>query len=151
MMELKWSFNLQNISNDIIYMLLEEAQILYHSLKRILKEFYNMWVYCVGSMARREKNVEDIDLITADPILGTNMKYIRFKYSGVYVDIWRINDVKFAKCIRSFNKIDSIVLRSIAKKRGYKLNDDGLFFGDKRIDVKNKRDLLRILGIHHIK
>jgi len=36
------------------------------------------------------------------------------------------------------------------KKRGYKLNDDGLFFGDKQIDVKNKRDLLRILGIHHI-
>ena len=151
MMELKWSFNLQNISNDIIDMLLEEAQILYHSLKRILKQFYNMRVYCVGSMARREKNVDDIDLITADPILGTHMKYVRFKYEGVYVDIWRINDVQFAKCIRSFNKTDSIALRSIAKKRGYKLNDDGLFFGDKRIEVKNKRDLLRILGIHHIK
>ena len=106
----------KNISNEIIYMLLEEAQILYHSLKRILKDFYNMRVYCVGSMARHEKNVDDIDLITADPILGTNMKYIRFKYSGIYVNIWRINDVQFAKCMRSFNKIDSIVLRSIAKK-----------------------------------
>ena len=79
MMELKWLFSLQNISNDIIYMLLEEAQILYHSLKRILKQFYNMRVYCVGSMARREKNVDDIDLITADPILGTTMKYVHFK------------------------------------------------------------------------
>jgi len=76
---------------------------------------------------------------------------MRTRHDNIDIDIWRINDVKFTKCIRSFNKTDSIALRSIAKKRGYKLNDDGLFFGDKRIEVKNKRDLLRILGIHHIK
>ena len=76
---------------------------------------------------------------------------MRFTYGDMDIDIWRINDVQFARCMRSFNKIDSIVLRSVAKKRGYKLNGKGLFFGDKRIDVKNKRDLLRILSIHHIR
>ena len=127
-----------------------EAFLLYHDIKRYLKQDWHMRVYCVGSLARHENEINDIDLITADPLFGTNKKYMRFTYGDMDIDIWRINDVQFARCMRSFNKIDSIVLRSVAKKRGYKLNDDGLFFGDKQIDVKNKRDLLRILGIHHI-
>jgi len=53
--------------------------------------------------------------------------------------------------MRSFNKRDSIVLRAVAKNKGYNLNNDGLFANGKRIDVKNKRDLLRILEVHHIK
>ena len=132
-------------------MLLEDALILYHDLKRFLKQYYKMRVYCVLSLARHENDIGDIDLITPDPLFGTDKKYMRTRHDNIDIDIWRINDVKFTKCMRSFNKTDSIALRSIAKKRGYKLNDDGLFFGDKRIEVKNKRDLLRILGIHHIK
>jgi len=133
-------------------MLLDEALILYHDLRNRLKKYSGMRVYCVGSSARHEKEINNIDLITPDPLFGDpDKKYIQIKHGDTNIDIWRINDIKFAKFMHSFNKQDSIVLRAVAKKRGYKLNDKGLYFGNKRIDVKNKRDLLRILGIHHIK
>ena len=75
-----------------------------------------MRVYCVGSLARHEKDIGDIDLITPDPLFGTDKKYMRTRHDNIDIDIWRINDVKFTKCIRSFDKTDSIALRSIAKK-----------------------------------
>ena len=67
------------------------------------------------------------------------------------INIWRTNDVKFTKIMRTFSKNDNIVIRSVAKHRGYLLNDYGLFKNNVKIPIFNKKKLLKILNIHHIK
>ena len=129
----------------------QDALILYRELKNYLKRVYNMNVTMVRSLKRKENDIHDIDLLTSDNLFNTNRSFIQFKYNDINVDIWRSKNIKFAKIMRSFNKRDSIVLRAIAKNKGYMLNNDGLFINNKRIDVKNKRVLLRILEVHHIK
>ena len=129
----------------------QKALILYRELKNYLKRVYNMNVTMVGSLKRKEDDIHDIDLLTSDKLFNTNRSFIQFKYNDINVDIWLSKNIKFAKIMRSFNKRDSIVLRAVAKNKGYNLNNDGLFANGKRIDVKNKRELLRILEVHHIK
>ena len=53
--------------------------------------------------------------------------------------------------MRTFDKNDNIVIRSVAKHRGYLLNDNGLFKNGIKIPISNKKKLLKILNIHHIK
>ena len=57
-------------------MLLDETLILYHDLRNRLKKYSGMRVYCVGSLARHEKEINDIDLITPDPLFGDPDKNI---------------------------------------------------------------------------
>lgn len=41
-------------------------------------------------------------------------------------------------------------IRTIAKKKGYKLSEKGLFKGDRKIKIKNEKDIFRILNIPYV-
>ena len=117
-----------------------------------LENEYDMKCYIVGSIRRKERNVHDIDLITSDKLIDDdNKKFIKFIYKSIPVNIWRTDDIQFTRIMRTFDKNDNIVIRSVAKHRGYLLNDYGLFKNGIKIPISNKKKLLTMLNIHHIK
>ena len=117
-----------------------------------LEKEYDMKCYIVGSIRRKEHIVHDIDLITSDKLIDDdNKKFIKFIYKSIPVNIWRTDDIQFTRIMRTFDKNDNIVIRSVAKHRGYLLNDYGLFKNGIKIPISNKKKLLKMLNIHHIK
>ena len=120
-----------------------------------LKKEYCINAFIVGSLKRRENDIHDIDLVTTDKIFKTNKKFFKFKLHDVHIpiNIWRVpkSSLKFAKIMLTFNKNNSIVLRAVAKKRGYLLNNNGIYKDGKPTKINNKKELLKLLDIHHIK
>ena len=130
----------------------EKAFEIAENLINKLENEYDMRCYIVGSIRRKEHIVHDIDLITSNKLFDDdNKKFIKFTYKNIPVNIWRTDDIKFTKIMRTFSKNDNIVIRAVAKHKGYLLNDYGLFKNDVKIPISNKKKLLRILNIHHIK
>ena len=130
----------------------EKAFEIAENLINKLENEYDMRCYIVGSIRRKEHIVHDIDLITSNKLFDDdNKKFIKFTYKNIPVNIWRTDDITFTKIMRTFSKNDNIVIRAVAKHKGYLLNDYGLFKNDVKIPISNKKKLLRILNIHHIK
>ena len=130
----------------------EKAFEIAENLINKLENDYDMKCFIVGSIKRKEHIVHDIDLITSNKLFDDdNKKFIKFTYKNIPVNIWRTNDVKFTKIMRTFSKNDNIVIRAVAKHRGYLLNDYGLFKNNVKIPIFNKKKLLKLLNIHHIK
>ena len=130
----------------------EKAFEIAENLINKLENDYDMKCYIVGSIKRKEHIAHDIDFTTSNKLFDDdNKKFIKFTYKNIPVNIWRTNDVKFTKIMRTFSKNDNIVIRAVAKHRGYLLNDYGLFKNNVKIPIFNKKKLLKILNIHHIK
>ena len=130
----------------------EKAFEIAENLINKLENEYDMRCYIVGSIRRKEHIVHDIELITSNKLFDDDNKtFIKFTYKNIPVNIWRTDDIYFTKLMRTFSKNDNIVIRAVAKHKGYLLNDYGLFKNDVKIPISNKKKLLRILNIHHIK
>ena len=130
----------------------EKAFEIAENLINKLENEYDMRCYIVGSIRRKEHIVHDIDLITSNKLFDDDNKtFIKFTYKNIPVNIWRTDDINFTTIMRTFSKNDNIVIRAVAKHKGYLLNNCGLFKNDVKIPISNKKKLLRILNIHHIK
>ena len=129
----------------------QEALSLANELKKKLENEYNMKCYIVGSLKRHEPKINDIDYVCSSKLFDdNNRRFIKFKYKNKDINIWRTNNINFTKMMRTFSKNDNIQLRAIAKYRKYHLNDYGLFKDDNKIHINNKKELLKVLNIHHI-
>ena len=121
-------------------------------------------LYFVGSYARKEPVINDLDIATMRnidhiindfKILYPNLKikkkgekYSRIKISKLFIDIWKANDkeeLKSLKVVRSLDLEHNIAYRKIAGKLGMNLNDYGLFKGDKRLSFKSENELRKHL------
>lgn len=120
-------------------------------------------LYVVGSLARHEDDPKDIDYITIenlnkiakkipdDDINELGNKHLNFNYEGYTVDIWRaknIDELKTMFIMKIIDKTHNIAYRKLAKKKGWKLNDLGLFDekGNK-IYFKDEQELRKILEV----
>ncbi|MDX1386037.1 MAG: PHP domain-containing protein, partial [bacterium] len=76
---------------------------------------------------------------------------IRLK-CGIQVDLRVVNDREFPFALLYFtgSKEHNTVLRQIAKKKGLKLNEYGLFKGKKNLPAKTETDIYQTLGLHYI-
>ena len=126
----------------------------------------------VGSYRRRSKAISDLDLLTTLPIcrliedlerLADNFKFIfvymcgaerasmiiSFAGKNIHVDVFHTakEDLPYALFHWTGNKNFNIRARAHAKRQGYKLNQYGLFRGDKKIKVNDERELFDILGV----
>ena len=72
--------------------------------------------------------------------------------SGIQVDLRIVKDNEFPFALQHFtgSKEHNTVLRGVAKEKGYKLNEYGLFKGDELIPCKSERDIFGHLGFDYI-
>ena len=123
-----------------------------------------------GSVRRMKETIGDIDvLITSDRpeevmaafvklpqveevvVQGPTKTSVRLK-SGLNCDVRVVEDAAYGAALQYFtgSKDHNIALRRIAVKRGWKLNEYGLFKGAKRIAGKTEEEVYAKLGLQWI-
>ncbi|MCK4310128.1 MAG: PHP domain-containing protein, partial [Methanomicrobia archaeon] len=136
-------------------MLLSEAFEIAEELSRILENFE-----VAGSFRRRKETVGDLDIILTKidetslkdfQILAKGEKKITAIYKNVQIDFRIVKNEEIGSSLQYFtgNKEHNIKLRRIAQKKGYKLNEYGLFKGNNRINT-NERDIYEKLDMEWI-
>ncbi len=123
---------------------------------------YSKKIMLVGSIRRKEKNPRDIDIVLIPKDKEKLAEFMRkkgkFVEGGDYKTVWKIKGIKVelyytipeewgAQLLAySSKKGSEIGLRVIAKKKGFTLNNHGLFIGKKRIAGKTEREIYHALG-----
>lgn len=128
-------------------------------------------VAIAGSIRRRKATIGDIDILaTSDKPekvmdrfislpevahvydTGPTKTNVRLSY-GMDADLRVVPEDSWgaALCYFTGSKAHSIALRNIALKQGLKLNEYGLFKGDKRIASEKEEDIYAALGLPYVK
>jgi len=132
--------------------------------KELVKQLkpYCKRIQIAGSIRRKEKNPEDIDLVLIpkdkeklEAFMKKKGKFVQggekestFRVRGVNVELYYTIPEEFGACLLAYSskKGSGIGLRMIAKKKGFKLNNHGLFKGGKRIAGRSEREIYKALG-----
>jgi len=105
---------------------------------KIAKEFQKinkqLKLDIVGSLARGEKTPNDIDFITTLN-LPNGKKYFKTTFKGIPIDIWKVEDRKIGKFIRTMDKGHLIGIYNALKKNNYKLTDTSI------LDLTNNKSI----------
>lgn len=146
-----------------------EAQILVSQLKGI-KAVEKVGL--AGSLRRKKEIIKDIDILVASnkPELVTK-KFLEFKQvqsvtgsgitktsvvlkSGIACDLRIVKEEEFAFALLYFtgSKEHNVTMRSLAKDKGYKLNEYGLFKDENKKSVKcaEEADIFNFFGLNYI-
>ncbi len=127
-------------------------------------------VEIAGSVRRGKDVVKDVDLViaTAEPAkvgeIFTKHPQVRevlalgetkssvLTWLGVQVDVRLVKEQEFVTAKHHFtgSKEHNVRLRQLAKKRGLKINEYGIFKGDNRVEVGSEREIYRLLGLEFI-
>ena len=123
-----------------------------------------------GSIRRRKEIVRDIDILvgggdsqsitsffTSLPeieevlVSGETKTSCRLK-SGIEADLRVVSNEEFPYALMYFtgSKEHNVKLRGIAKKKGFKLNEYGLFDGEKLIKLKIEDEIYHMLGLAYV-
>jgi DNA polymerase (family X) len=123
-----------------------------------------------GSIRRRKEIVRDIDVLvgggdaksitsffTSLPeveevlVSGETKTSCRLK-SGIEADLRIVTTEEFPYALMYFtgSKEHNVRLRGIAKKKGFKLNEYGLFDGEKPMTLKSEDEIYRMLGLAYV-
>ncbi len=123
-----------------------------------------------GSIRRRKEIVRDIDILvgggeaqsitsffTSLPeieevlVSGETKTSCRLK-SGIDADLRIVTKEEFPYALMYFtgSKEHNVKLRGIAKKKGFKLNEYGLFDGEKLITLKNEDEIYHMLDLGYV-
>ena len=128
------------------------------------------FVEVCGSIRRRKEIVEDIDVLVSgkdrealssfftslpemDEVLlkGDTKTSCRLK-SGIEADLRVVSEAEFPFALLYFtgSKEHNVRLRGISKKKGWKLNEYGLFDGDNGFDLSSEEEIYRVLDLAYI-
>jgi len=135
--------------------------------KRIVSQLkpYCKKIEIVGSIRRKEKNPVDIDIVLIpknkkskmkiEELLEKNGKRILggekkayFRVEGVEVELYYTVPAEWGAALLAYSSKfgAGIGLRVIAKKKGFKLNQHGLWKGKKRVAGKTEEEIYHALG-----
>ena len=126
---------------------------------------YTRRIEIVGSIRRKERNPVDIDIVLIPKneeskdkieslmerkgrrILGGEKKAY-FKIEGVEVELYYTVPEEFGAALLAYSSEfgASIGLRVVAKKKGFKLNQHGLFRKGKRVAGRTEEEIYHALG-----
>ncbi|OPY83059.1 MAG: DNA polymerase/3'-5' exonuclease PolX [Syntrophorhabdus sp. PtaU1.Bin153] len=125
------------------------------------------WVEVCGSIRRRKEIVRDMDILVAgdnhekvtaffvsmpevDEVLltGDTKTSVRLK-SGIEADLRVVRQAEFPCALMYFtgSKEHNVRLRAIAKKKGWKLNEYGLFEDDRMLPCQSEEEVYKALGL----
>ena len=123
-----------------------------------------------GSIRRKRETVKDIDIVAstdkpqdvmdyftglkeAEDVIakGDTKSSIRL-ISGINADIRAVSDEQYPYALHHFtgSKEHNTAMRSLAKKMGLKMNEYGLFDGEKLINCKTEKDIFAVFGMDYI-
>lgn len=123
-----------------------------------------------GSYRRRKETVGDVDILaireSRDVVFNKTLDYENIKNvvskgetkstveleNGVQVDLRIFDPEDFATAMIYFtgSKSHNIELRTLAKEKGWKINEYGIFDGDKKLETKTEKDVYSKLGLKYI-
>jgi DNA polymerase (family X) len=119
-------------------------------------------IQIAGSIRRKEKNPADIDIILIakdriklEEFMKEKYKFIqggekksRWKAEGVQTELYYADEGDFGAMLLAYSSRfgASIGLRVIAKRKGFKLNQYGLFRKDKKIAGRTEEEIYHALG-----
>jgi DNA polymerase (family 10) len=124
-------------------------------------------IVVAGSYRRRRDTVGDLDVLATTPVgaaIGDNLvayenstkvlahgptRTTVVLRSGLQVDLRVVPEESYGAALMYFtgSKAHSIALRSIANEHGWKLNEYGLFDGDRRIAGATEEEIYEKLGL----
>ncbi|MBE3036315.1 MAG: histidinol-phosphatase, partial [Candidatus Atribacteria bacterium] len=123
-----------------------------------------------GSIRRKNEIVKDIDIVAstknpqevmnlftsveeAEEVIakGDTKSSIRLK-SGINADIRTVSDSQYPYALHHFtgSREHNTAMRSMAKKFNIKMNEYGLFKGDKLIECKSEEEIFRVFAMDYI-
>ena len=122
-------------------------------------------VEVVGSIRRKEKDPVDIDIVLIPKneknkerierllekkgrrLLGGDKKAY-FKIEGVETELYYTNEEEWGAALLAYSSEfgSSIGLRVVAKRKGFKLNQHGLWKKNKRVAGRTEREIYTALG-----
>lgn len=127
------------------------------------------YIIVLGSYRRHKPTLHDIDMFTTTDIKradaefvsthnvagkiadgGTRVSYIvEFESKYIHVDLFYAPESERAAAMLHWtgSVLWNVKCRFRAKKRGYKLNEKGLWIDGKRVPVKTERDILEKIGV----
>lgn len=144
-----------------------EAQAIYEALKRH-KGVRRIAI--AGSLRRKKETVKDIDFVvsaasseavmetfTTIPSVeeviakGDTKSSVRLR-SGIQADLRVVSDTEFPYALHHFtgSKEHNIAMRARAQRMGMKMNEYGLFKGDRLISCKDEEAIFAKLGLAYI-
>lgn len=127
-------------------------------------------IEAAGSVRRKKETIGDIDILVVSSIpenvlrtftqmnnvvkvieKGVQSSSVRLD-SGIQVDLRIMEDKSFGSALQYFtgSKDHNIALRKVAIRKGYKLNEYGLFKGDSRIAGKTEEEVYNTLNMQWI-
>ncbi len=145
------------------------GNVVIHLANKIIKELkpYCSRIQIAGSIRRKEKNPVDIDIVLipknksgkqkiqeimrkkekARFIQGGEKESV-FRIKGVKVELYYTNNQEWGACLLAYSSKtgSSIGLRMVAKRKGFKLNQHGLFKNNKRIAGRTEEEIYHTLG-----
>ena len=132
--------------------LLSEAFKIVEELSGVIKNFE-----VAGSFRRRKETIGDLDIILTEiepnslrdfQILAKGEKKITAIYKNIHIDFRIVKKEEYGASLQYFtgSKEHNIRLRRIAQKKGYKLNEYGLFEGNRRVAI-TEEDIYKKLGM----
>lgn len=127
-------------------------------------------IVIAGSVRRRKETIGDVDIliVSKNPRLVmdyfVNMSDVVYVYAhgetksavkmrnGLDIDLRIIPKQSYGAALNYFtgSKEHNVALREIAVKKGYKLNEYGLFKGRKRIAGETEEEIYKALGMDYI-
>jgi len=145
----------------------QEGRVVIHLADKIVKSIkpFCSRIQIVGSIRRKEKNPVDIDISLIpknekdkdkiDEILKKKGRFIQggekratFRIRGIKVELYYTNKEEWGATLLAYSSEfgAGIGLRMVAKRKGMKLSQHGLFRGNKKIAGKTERDIYHALG-----
>lgn len=140
------------------------GDVVLHLAKKMVKILkpYCYKIQIAGSIRREEKNPVDIDIVlilkNKEKLEERMSKLGRFIQGGEKESTWRVKGVKvelyytlaeeWGATLLAYSSRtgSSIGLRVVAKKKGFKLTQHGLFKGKKRLAGKTEEEIYKALG-----
>lgn len=129
-------------------------------VKEKLKPFCKR-IEVAGSIRRHEENPQDIDIVlipkdrdkleeemkTLGKFLQGGEKESTWKVKGVKVELYYTNEEEWGAELLAYSgkKGSNVGLRLVAKRKGFKLTQHGLFKGNKKVAGKTEKEIYAAL------
>lgn len=150
--------------------LLDEVYPLAKSLVEFIRKYpKKAQVEIAGSLRRWKELVKDIDIVIGcessedlinyskgfpylNEIIEEGENVFSFYSNGIRVDFKIVKPDEFATALAHFtgSKEHNILMRKIAKEKGYKINEYGIFKGEDRIEIRTEQEFYDFFNMQYI-